>query len=49
MREHGGDLDRARAVYGGTDWLDLSTGINHTLPRSSDIDQAWQVLPTPVP
>ena len=28
MRDHGGDLDRARAVYGGDDWLDLSTGIN---------------------
>ncbi|KUF12417.1 threonine-phosphate decarboxylase CobD [Pseudoponticoccus marisrubri] len=28
MRDHGGDLDRARSAYGGTDWLDLSTGIN---------------------
>ncbi|MCI4663577.1 MAG: threonine-phosphate decarboxylase CobD [Neomegalonema sp.] len=27
---HGGDLDRARAIYGGAreEWLDLSTGIN---------------------
>ncbi|MEO1612568.1 MAG: threonine-phosphate decarboxylase CobD [Pseudomonadota bacterium] len=28
MRDHGGDLDRARATYGGSDWIDLSTGIN---------------------
>ncbi|MFZ5964822.1 threonine-phosphate decarboxylase CobD [Thalassococcus sp. BH17M4-6] len=28
MQIHGGDLDRARRDYGGSDWLDLSTGIN---------------------
>lgn len=28
MRDHGGDLDRARAAFGGSDWIDLSTGIN---------------------
>ncbi|MGY6646860.1 MAG: aminotransferase class I/II-fold pyridoxal phosphate-dependent enzyme [Salinarimonas sp.] len=30
MRDHGGDLDRARAAYGGAagEWIDLSTGIN---------------------
>ena len=28
MRDHGGDLARAQAVYGVGDWLDLSTGIN---------------------
>lgn len=28
MRDHGGDLDRARALYGRSDWIDLSTGIN---------------------
>ncbi len=28
MRDHGGDLDRARARFGAGDWLDLSTGIN---------------------
>ncbi len=28
MRDHGGDLDRARALFGGADWIDLSTGIN---------------------
>ncbi|MDP5360373.1 MAG: threonine-phosphate decarboxylase, partial [Paracoccaceae bacterium] len=29
-RDHGGGLDAAIAVHGGTrkDWLDLSTGIN---------------------
>jgi cobalamin biosynthetic protein CobC len=27
-RDHGGDLDRARATYGDGDWIDLSTGIN---------------------
>lgn len=28
MRDHGGDLDRARAIHGDGDWIDLSTGIN---------------------
>ena len=28
MRDHGGDLARAQAMYGAGDWLDLSTGIN---------------------
>lgn len=28
MRDHGGDIDRAARHYGGTDWIDLSTGIN---------------------
>ena len=28
MRDHGGDLARAQALYGKGDWLDLSTGIN---------------------
>ena len=28
MRDHGGDLARAKAVYGQGEWLDLSTGIN---------------------
>ena len=30
IRDHGGDLDRARAAYGGAagEWIDLSTGIN---------------------
>lgn len=47
MRDHGGDLDRAKREYGAGNWLDLSTGINpvpypvHDLP-----DRAWSVLPT---
>ncbi|WP_045390510.1 threonine-phosphate decarboxylase [Falsirhodobacter sp. alg1] len=47
MRDHGGDLDRAMTRYGGTDWIDLSTGINRVpypvppLPAS-----AWTNLPT---
>ncbi len=28
MRDHGGNLDAALARFGGTDWIDLSTGIN---------------------
>lgn len=28
MRDHGGNLDWARARFGGADWIDLSTGIN---------------------
>ncbi|NBB96754.1 MAG: threonine-phosphate decarboxylase [Alphaproteobacteria bacterium] len=28
MRDHGGDLARAQAIYGAGGWLDLSTGIN---------------------
>ncbi|MTH79760.1 threonine-phosphate decarboxylase CobD [Paracoccus aestuariivivens] len=47
MRDHGGDPDRARQIYGEGDWLDLSTGINPvpypvpTLPL-----HAWSDLPT---
>lgn len=46
--EHGGDLDRAIAKFGGerADWIDLSTGIN---PHSYEIpllaDDAWTALP----
>ena len=46
-RDHGGNLDQARARFGGTDWIDLSTGINPVaypmpaLPRS-----ATTTLPT---
>lgn len=47
--DHGGDLDRAIAQYGGTpdDWMDLSTGINpfsYPIPQLSD--RAWTALPT---
>lgn len=46
MRDHGGDLDRARRRFGGGDWLDLSTGIN---PRPYPLPQmpaeVWGALP----
>ena len=46
MRDHGGDLDRARALYGGADWIDLSTGINRVPYPVPPIDPlAWQALP----
>jgi cobalamin biosynthetic protein CobC len=47
IRDHGGDIDRAQARFGGTDWIDLSTGINRvpyplpTLPQDT-----WTALPT---
>jgi cobalamin biosynthesis protein CobC len=47
MRDHGGDLDRARAAHGGEDWIDLSTGINrvpYTLPDLPP--HVWRALPT---
>ena len=47
-RDHGGDLDAARADFGGNreDWLDLSTGINpepYPLPAFTAAD--WAALP----
>ncbi|PJE30133.1 Threonine-phosphate decarboxylase [Pseudooceanicola marinus] len=47
-RDHGGDLDAARAEFGGNrdDWLDLSTGINpepYPLPAFTAAD--WAALP----
>lgn len=48
MREHGGDLDRAISLYGGTrqSWLDLSTGINPHAYHLPDIAQdCWANLP----
>ncbi|KEO60724.1 threonine-phosphate decarboxylase CobD [Thioclava indica] len=47
MRDHGGNIDQARADWGGSDWIDLSTGINRqpwpvpALPAS-----VWTDLPT---
>lgn len=49
MRDHGGNLDRAMARWGGTaeDWLDLSTGINpRAYPVGTPSDHAWTALPT---
>src|SRR5690606_34568686 len=47
MRDHGGDLDRARSVYGGSDWIDLSTGINPLAYPMPDLPRhALTALPT---
>lgn len=47
MRDHGGNMDMAIAQYGGTDWIDLSTGINRVPYPIPVIDQIlWQRLPT---
>ncbi|MGP6085448.1 threonine-phosphate decarboxylase CobD [Antarctobacter jejuensis] len=47
MRDHGGDLDRAKALFGGSDWLDLSTGINPCAYPLPDIPKhLWNALPT---
>ncbi|WP_068082137.1 threonine-phosphate decarboxylase CobD [Novosphingobium rosa] len=46
-RDHGGDLDRARASRGGDDWIDLSTGINRVpYPVPPLPPEAWTALPT---
>jgi cobalamin biosynthetic protein CobC len=46
MLEHGGKLREAQRLYGGSDWIDLSTGINPigypVAPLASD---AWHRLP----
>lgn len=47
MRDHGGNLDAAMAHFGGSEWIDLSTGINrrpYPLPAFSPDD--WNALPT---
>lgn len=46
-RDHGGNLDAARARFGGTDWIDLSTGINRCpYPFSPPSALSWTALPT---
>lgn len=46
MRDHGGNLDAARARFGGTDWIDLSTGINREpYPLPPLPPEAWTALP----
>ena len=47
-RDHGGGIDAAIAIYGGTraDWIDLSTGINPVPYPLPDIPpEAWTDLP----
>ncbi|MBM3605248.1 MAG: threonine-phosphate decarboxylase [Alphaproteobacteria bacterium] len=47
QRDHGGNLDVARARFGGTDWIDLSTGINRRpWPVPPVSETAWRNLPT---
>lgn len=50
MLEHGGNLRAAQARYGGTNWIDLSTGINpHGYPAPAPSADAWHRLPEPDP
>ncbi|WP_176594545.1 threonine-phosphate decarboxylase [Sphingobium sp. EM0848] len=45
---HGGRLAEARALYGGEDWLDLSTGISPLVwPGVEQIALDWRALPEP--
>ena len=47
MRDHGGNLDEARARWGQGDWIDLSTGINRRpYPVPPLPPEAWTNLPT---
>lgn len=39
MRDHGGNLDAAKALHGGEGWVDLSTGINRA---------PWPMPPLPM-
>ncbi len=46
-RDHGGDIDRAQARFGGDDWIDLSTGINRRPWPVGQLPEAvWRALPT---
>lgn len=47
MRDHGGNIDAAKARWGGADWIDLSTGINRVPYPVPDLPpEAWTQLPT---
>lgn len=47
MRDHGGNLDWARARWGGAGWIDLSTGINRVpWPVPALPAEVWTALPT---
>ncbi|MCB2127787.1 MAG: threonine-phosphate decarboxylase [Rhodobacteraceae bacterium] len=49
MRDHGGNIDKAAARFGGkrSDWIDLSTGINRVpYPVGRLSAAAWTDLPT---
>jgi len=50
MLEHGGKLRDAMRRFGGSDWIDLSTGINPIgYPAPGLSADAWQRLPEPDP
>ncbi len=50
MPEHGGNLRDAARLYGRTDWLDLSAGLNpHHYPVPALPASAWHRLPEPDP
>ncbi len=45
---HGGGLEAAQRHFGGSDWIDLSTGINpHCWPGAATMAFDWQRLPAP--
>lgn len=47
MRDHGGNIDEAIARFGGTGWIDLSTGINRVPYPLPDLPtHVWTDLPT---
>jgi cobalamin biosynthetic protein CobC len=47
IRDHGGNIDMAQRRFGGTDWIDLSTGINRApYPLPLLPKEAWTALPT---
>lgn len=47
MRDHGGNIDRAMQRFGGTNWIDLSTGINRVAyPVPPLQPEDWTMLPT---
>ena len=47
MRDHGGNIDGAMARFGGSGWIDLSTGINRVPYPLPELQQAdWTMLPT---
>ena len=47
MRDHGGNIDGAIARFGGSDWIDLSTGINRVpYPVPALQPEDWTMLPT---
>ncbi|MCC5963316.1 MAG: threonine-phosphate decarboxylase [Rhodobacteraceae bacterium] len=46
-RDHGGNIDAARARFGGDEWIDLSTGINRQpYPIPALPAHVWTDLPT---